>query len=129
MNQSNEDLKISHKVFIEMLHNLPTSHSNSSSITTFCGCGISPNMTSSQKSSHGFNEHLALISLKLFHVSCTTMHLMKPCSNVSNTALLQRLQMSPCLILVHHAPIGSPSANINHNMVEILFRSHRCHTF
>jgi hypothetical protein len=30
MNQSNENLRIPHKVFIEMLHNLPTSHSNSS---------------------------------------------------------------------------------------------------
>jgi hypothetical protein len=41
--------------------------------------GSCPNKMSSQESNHGGNELLTVISLKLFHVSCIVVHLIKPC--------------------------------------------------
>ncbi len=128
MNQSNENLSISQGVLTKKLHNLPTFHSNSFFATTFCGWGTSPNKMSSQESNFGGNELLTLISLKLFHVSCIVVHLIKPCSNVFSKPLLQKLHMPSCPILVHHAPIGSPFAIVSQIMLEIFLGSHKCHT-
>ncbi len=92
--------RMSHNVFIMIMHDFSTSHG----ISTFVGYCFrgsnSPKRISSQVLWPSYNKHFVLKSLKLFQASIIAIHFMNPCSIDSKIPSMHKVQIPSCLILI-----------------------------
>jgi hypothetical protein len=119
-------LRISHNVFMVIMHNFSTSHGISTFVGSCLRGSISPTKISSQVLRPSYNEHFVLRSLKWFQVSIIAIHFMNPCSIILKIPSMHMVQIPSYLILVLQVPMGRPPIRtISHIIVKIFLGNHR----